>query len=51
MLLPLVQGLTVSKKYLIGKFAAKKHIAMVKMHFSLHTVAAVIILLNVLKAS
>lgn len=30
MFLSLVQGLTVSKKYLIGKFAAKTHIAMVK---------------------
>lgn len=50
MLLPLVQGLTVSKKYLIGKFAAKTHIAMGQMYFSLHTVAAVVILLTVLKA-
>lgn len=51
MLLPLVQGLTASKKYLIGKFAAKIHITMVKMHFALYTVAAMVILLNVLKTS
>lgn len=50
MLLPLVQGLAGQKKHLTGKFAAPTHIAVMEIHF-LHTVAAVVISLNVLKAS
>lgn len=32
-LLPLLEGLIASKKYLTGKFAAETHTAVVEMHF------------------
>lgn len=49
-LLPLLEGLIASRKYLTGKFAAETHNSSGGNALSLHTGEAVVILLNVLKA-